>query len=784
MKSDVLETLEFDRIREMLRDMAPSALSKELAMALEPAAEPEIVAQKLQETEEAAILLEREISTPLGETHDIRELLRKAGKDMVLTAKEFIDLSASLETYKKMHHYFEGERHLQYPALEELSALIIPQEQLISRIAQVFDEHGEISDRASPKLSRIRTEKEMLKNRIRKTFQQIITDKEHASYFQDAIVTQRNGRYVVPVKEEYRYKFDGIVHDRSSTGQTLFMEPMVSVRLNNDLAELTAAEKQEIQEILRALTEQVKKGAEMIRNNCHLATALEFIFARAKLALSMQGVRAQHSPDGILDLRNARHPLIPAKQVVPISLTLGKDFQILIITGSNAGGKTIAIKTAGLLALMNQSGLFIPAAEGSMLPIYRHMYAIIGDDQSIQYNLSTFSSYITHLVEFLSAVGPEDLVLLDELGSGTDPIEGAALAQSVTEYLQMQGTPAIITSHFSEMKKLAYETRGIENAFVEFDEETLTPTYHLIIGVAGNSNAFSICKRLGMPSLVLSRASQLKEGSPLHNMEEVMARLNQQSREVAHEKEAVLENLKKAEELRNELKAETENFYKKKDMILEKTRTEAETIKRDLRVQAEGIIKDLKKKASAMGKDALNDHVSKVRGAIDGMVLPGKENRRNPIAKEDIKKGIYVYIDTLDNDGVITKVSGNKITVSCGLLTVTVTPEHCFETKKPPKQKKKAPVSHFVSHATTSVRTVHTTLNVIGKTVDEAIPEVDRFLNDCFMSGVSPVQIIHGKGTGSLRRGIHEYLRSQTYIKEFHEADYRNGGAGVTEVYF
>lgn len=348
----------------------------------------------------------------------------------------------------------------------------------------------------------------------------------------------------------------------------------------------------------------------------------------------------------------------------------------------------------------------------------------------------------------------------------------------------MQGTPAIITSHFSEMKKLAYETRGIENAFVEFDEETLTPTYHLIIGVAGNSNAFSICKRLGMPSLVLSRAAQLKEGSPLHNMEEVMARLNQQSREVAHEKEAVLENLKKAEELRNELKAETENFYKKKDMILEKTRAEAETIKRDLRVQAEGIIKDLKKKASAMGKDDLNNHISKVRGTIDGMVLPGKENRRNLVAKESLKKGTYVYIDTLDNDGVITKVSGNKITVSCGLMTVTVTPDHCFETKKPMKQKKKSPVSHFVSHASTSVRTVHTTLNVIGKTVDEALPEVDRFLNDCFMSGVSPVQIIHGKGTGSLRRGIHEYLRSQTYIKEFHEADYRNGGAGVTEVYF
>ncbi len=573
MNQDVLETLEFPQIRNKLCELAPSQLSKEMAISLTPSYEPEIIEKKLMETEEASILLEREITTPLGETHDIREILRKAGKKMILLAKEFIDLAASLETYKKMHHYFEGERHLVYPALEEISALIIPQEQLIDHIHRVFDEHGEVSDRASPKLSRIRTEKEMIKNRIRKTFQQLVTDKDQASYFREAIVTQRNGRYVVPVKEEYRYKFDGIVHDRSSTGQTLFMEPMVSVRLNNDLAELMAAEKQEIQEILRALTEEVRKSSEVTRNNCHLATELEFIFARGKLALSMQGVKAIPSKHGVLDLRNARHPLIPANQVVPISLTLGKDFQILIITGSNAGGKTIAIKTAGLLALMNQSGLFIPAAEGSTLPIYKHMYAIIGDEQSIQFNLSTFSSYITHLTEFLDSVGEKDLVLLDELGSGTDPIEGAALAQAVTEYLQMKGTPAIITSHFSEMKKLAYETRGIENAFVEFDEVTLTPTYHLIIGVAGNSNAFSICKRLGMPPLVLSRASQLKEGSPLHNMEEVMARLNQQSREVAHEKEAVLENLKQAEELRNDLKSEMDSFYKKKDAILESSET-------------------------------------------------------------------------------------------------------------------------------------------------------------------------------------------------------------------
>lgn len=784
MEKDILEILEFDKIREKLADLAPSTLAKERALHLTPSYVPEVVEKSLEETDEASVLLEKEITTPLGETYDIRPLLKKAEKDSVLSAKEFLDLANSLDTYKKMHHYFEGEKHLLYPALEELSALIVPQDSLIDRIHRVFDDHGEVKDSASLKLSRIRTQKETVKSRIRRSFQHILQDKDMAPYLQDAIITQRNGRYVVPVKEEYRYKFSGIVHDRSSTGQTLFMEPMVSVELNNDLAEMTAAEKQEIQEILQDLTEEVKKTVEVTRNNCHLATELEFIFARAKLALSMKAVKAQRSRGQVLDLRKARHPLIPADKVVPVSMTLGKTFNILIITGSNAGGKTIAIKTAGLLSLMNQSGLFIPAAEGSSLPVYDHIYAIIGDEQSIQDNLSTFSSYITQLVSFLPTVGEKDLVLLDELGSGTDPVEGAALAQSVTEYLQMKGAPAIITSHFSEMKKLAYETRGIQNAFVEFDEKTLAPTYRLIIGVAGNSNAFNICRRFGMPDVILGRAIQLKNESPLHNMDEVMERLNRQSREIAKEKEETMKTLTQAEQLKNQLESARDEFYKRKDSILEKAREEAETMKRDLRVQSESIIKDLKKNASALSREKLGDKISEVRGRVNGITVPGRENRRDPLPKEDIKKGTWVYIDTIESEGSIVSVSRNQVTVRCGLIQVKVTPDHLFKAVKPKKEAFKNPYAHKKAPMTRSVSTVHTELNIIGKTVDEAIPEVNRFLNECFMAGVSPVRIIHGKGTGSLRRGVQDYLRTLNFVTEFHEADPANGGAGVTEVYF
>lgn len=783
MEKDILEILEFNEIRKKLAELAPSALSKKMALELLPSSVPEVVEKSLQETEEASVLLEREITTPLGETHDILETLKKAEKGSLLSAKECMDLSNSLDTYKKMHHYFEGERHLQYPALEEISSLLVPQETLISRIHQIFDEHGEVKDQASLKLFRIRTQKETMKSRIRRAFRHILEDKDQAAYLQDAIITQRNGRYVVPVKEEYRYKFSGIVHDRSSTGQTLFMEPMVSVELNNDLAEMTAAEKQEIREILEGLTEEIKKTADVTRNNCRLATDMEFIFAKARLALAMKGVKALHSERGVLDLRKARHPLIPEDRVVPVSMTLGKTFRILIITGSNAGGKTIAIKTAGLLSLMNQSGLFIPAEEGSMLPVYDHIYAIIGDEQSIQDNLSTFSSYITQLVSFLPSAGEKDLVLLDELGSGTDPVEGAALAQSVTEYLQMKGAPAIITSHFSEMKKLAYETRGIENAFVEFDEKTLAPTYRLIIGVAGNSNAFNICRRFGMPDVILGRAIQLKNESPLHNMEEVMERLNSQSRDMNREKEEVDKTLRQAEELKNSLESARDEFYRRKDSILEKAREEAETMKRDLRVQSETIIKDLKKNAAAMNRNKLGDKISDIRGKIDGLNVPGKENRREKLPKDQVKKGTWVYIDTIDSEGTIASVSRNQVQVQCGLIQVKVTADHLFKAKKPKKQEKILPYARKKT-MTRSVAAVHTELNIIGKTVDEAIPEVDRFLNECFMAGISPVRIIHGKGTGSLRRGVQDYLRTLNFVTEFHEADPSNGGAGVTEVYF
>lgn len=780
----IYDALDFKDIRQLLKEHAPSQLSKKMADNVVPITDYVEVEKLLNETENACICLLEESSTPIGETHDISIILEKAKKGVYLLPEEFMDLLASLETYTKMYNFFSGERKSKYPYLETISEEIVPLNDLTQEIKKVFTDNGEVSKKASLKLSQIYKEKEIVKNRIRREFQRILQDSNYEIFFQERIITQRNGRYVIPIKEAYKYKFDGIVHDSSSTGQTLFMEPIFSVHLNNDLTELEVAEKKEIKAILEKLTLSIKDNIEVIKENCKKATYLEFIFARGHLALSMKAKRAILSKNKKIKLINARHPLISSDKVVPISFEIGENNKIMIVTGANAGGKTIAMKTAGLFCMMNQSGLFVPAEEGSVLSVFKNIYAIIGDEQSIQNNLSTFSAYITQLASFLSKANKDDLVLLDELGSGTDPIEGAALAQSVTEYLADKRVIAIITSHFSEMKKLAYEREGILNAFVEFDDKTLMPTYNLILGVAGNSNAFNICKRFGISEGILKRALELKKTSSLYNVERIMERLNSEVKDIEKERVILKKSIKEAEILKINLQKEVDGFYQKKSDILEKARTEAENIKRTLRVESENIIKDLKKKMSNINKESVNMDIANIRKRVDGITIPININSDEPLDVKDIKEGISVYIDTLSQDGIVKSISGKKITVLCGNITVTVDSNHCFKSKNNAKEKKEVPKVYIHKATKFSVQSVSTTLNVIGKTVDEAIPLVDKFLNECFMAGVSPVQIIHGKGTGSLRKGIHDYLNTLNYLKEFHLADARFGGAGVTEIYF
>lgn len=780
----IYDALDFKDIRKLLKENAPSALSKKMAENIKPVNTYSEVENLLNETENACVCLQEETSTPIGQTHDLGLFLQKVQKRICLLPEECMDILASLETYNKMNNYFKGERDGKYYYLQRISEEIIPLDDLIYDIRKVFTENGEISKKASSKLAQIYKEKEILKNRIRREFQRILQDSKYETFFQERIITQRNGRYVVPIKEAYKYKFDGIVHDSSSTGQTLFMEPIFSVHLNNDLTELEVAEKKEIKAILEKITFLIEKNLEEIELNSKKATYIEFIFARANLALAMKAKRAILSKGKELKLINAKHPLIDPSKVVPISFEIGTTNKIMIITGANAGGKTIAMKTAGLFCMMNQCGLLIPSQEGSVLPVFKNIYAIIGDEQSIQNNLSTFSAYITQLSSFISKVTEDDLVLLDELGSGTDPVEGASLAQSITEYLLSKGIISVITSHFGEMKKLAYERKGVLNAFVEFDDKTLLPTYNLILGTAGNSNAFKICKRFGIPEYILDRAEELKKNSSLYNVEIIMERLNNEVRNVEKERQVLNDSINEANRLKRNLQNESEVFKEKKIEILEKARLDAENIKRKVRVESENIIKELKKKSANVDSGLLNKDFSSIRSRVDNIDIPDKLVINEPLELKNISKGDKVYIDTLNQDGTVVSVSGKKVTVLCGNITVTVDFAHCFKSKKPEKIKKEIKSTYYPAKTRFSVKSVSTTLNVIGKTVDEAIPLVDKFLNECFMAGVSPVQIIHGKGTGSLRKGIHDYLNTLNYLKEFHLADARFGGSGVTEIYF
>ena len=682
------------------------------------------------------------------------------------------------------------EASTRYPALKAMMSDVKTFPLLIKRIESVLNKYGKVKDTASNELLTIRHSLEQTVRGISHSLRSIISEAQNEGYIErDVSPTLRDGRLVIPVAPALKRKIKGIIHDESATGKTVFIEPTAVVEANNRIRELKAAERREIIRILQELTTEVRPHIQDIMFSQIVLGHIDYLRALSAFSNTFKAIFPTLVPHPMLSLSQAYHPLLQqslekhGKKMVPLDVTLPKNKKILLISGPNAGGKSVCLKTVGLLQYMIQCGMPIPVKENSVVGIFDDIFIDIGDEQSIQDNLSTFSSYITQLVSFLPSAGPRDLVLLDELGSGTDPVEGAALAQSVTEYLQMEGAPAIITSHFSEMKKLAYETKGIENAFVEFDEKTLAPTYRLIIGVAGNSNAFNICRRFGMPDMILGRAIQLKNESPLHNMEEVMERLNQQSRDLNKEKDRVDKTLHQAEELKNSLEDARDEFYRRKDSILEKAREEAENMKRDLRVQSETIIKDLKKNAAALNKNKLGDKISDIRGRIDGLAVQGRENRRDPLPQDKIRKGTYVYIDTIDSEGTIVSVSRNQVSVQCGLIQVKVTPEHLFKAKKPKKQEKILPYAHKKT-MTRSVAQVHTELNIIGKTVDEAIPEVDRFLNDCFMAGISPVRIIHGKGTGSLRRGVQDYLRTLNFVTDFHEADPTNGGAGVTEVYF
>jgi DNA mismatch repair protein MutS2 len=782
-----MRILGFYQVQNMLVRLAPSRLSKEIARHLRPSNEPAAIQRSLTDTEEGVQCLQFEVSTPFGGIVDIRPALEKAKREVTLEGRDCIDIWNNVQRYADIATFF-AEKKGDYPQLAERAEQIGDFSQLSHKIATVFDNNHQIRDNASPELMRLRSRITELERQTKRYINGVIQNKEYQKYFQDVLVTVRNNRYVVPVKQEYRHAFPGIVHDTSASGSTLYIEPLAIVNANNDLQAARIGETKEIERIFRRLTAIVQGQYEELLDSTKCVGTLEFIFAKAQLSMQMKACRPALSKNKLVRLNQARHPLIEASHVVPNTIVIGGDYRILLITGSNTGGKTVAMKTLGLLVLMYQAGLFLPVGEGSELPVFRDVFSDIGDEQDISQNLSTFSSHMKQLIYILKHSGPDDLILADELGSGTDPAEGSAIAIAILDALYQRGPYVMVTTHYNDLKNYAYNTPGIENGHVEFDVETLQPTYKLRIGAAGSSHAFSISERLGMPLPILEKARELRSKAQDMDMETILTKLNNQSKQMDEEQAELERRLSEARHVEDDLRKERDKVSSKRQDIIDSSRREAVDLKRNLRIEAEKIIRELKQQSKEGTDKEKAKAFDQARRAIQQISLPDKEKpQRDPVDLSQLKIGQTVFINSLDGLGTVTDRSGTKLTVSVRGMTVRVKAKdisapYLSEIKKEKQEERKA-------NAKTSYRPIRTggvttELNIIGKTFNDALPDVEKFLDTALAAGFSPVRIIHGKGSGALRRQIHEYLDRQSFVTQYKLDDVDGGGAGVTLVYF
>lgn len=787
MNKRSMRILGFYQVQNMLVRLAPSRLSKEIARRLRPVNDSEVIERNLTDTEEAVRCMQTETSTPFGGIVDIRPSLEKAKREVTLDSHECIDIWNNLQHYGEIRSFF-ADRGAEYPQLAEQADVIGDFSQLSHSFATVFDNNRQIRDNASPELMRLRSRIVELERQTKRYVNNVLQNKEYQKYFQDALVTVRNNRYVIPIKQEYRHAFPGIVHDTSASGSTLYVEPLAIVNANNDLQAARIGETKEIERIFRRLTAKVQQQYHDLYDSTKCVGQLEFAFAKAQLALKMKACRPAVSKTREIKLIQARHPLIDAKHVVPNTIVIGGDYRILLITGSNTGGKTVSMKTLGLLVLMHQAGLFIPVSESSELPVFRDVFSDIGDEQDISQNLSTFSSHMKQLIYILKHCGPDDLILADELGSGTDPAEGSAIAIAILDAFYKKGAYVMVTTHYNDLKNYAYNTPGIENGHVEFDTETLQPTYKLRIGAAGSSHAFSISERLGMPKDILEKAKDLRSKAQDMDMEKVLTQLNAQAKKMDEEQAELEYRLKEARKLEDDLRRERDKVSSKRQDIIAASRRDAVDLKRNLRVEAEKIIRELKAQSKVGTDREKAKAIDKARRAIQQISLPEAEKpQRDPIDLSKLKVGQQVFVNNLDSVGTVEDIGSKQLTVSVRGMTVRVkfkdvSAPYLDELKKEKQAEKKAAAASSYRPIRTS--SVATELNIIGKTFSEALPEVERFLDQALAAGFSPVKIIHGKGSGALRRQVHAFLDDQPFVKKYQLDDVDGGGAGVTLVYF
>lgn len=788
MNQKTLTKLEYHKIIAMLEEQASSFRGRQLCRKLKPMTNLNKINTSQEQTAAAFTRLIKKGRISFSDAAPVEESMKRLEVGAALGSGELLRILKLLQTAGRVKAY--GRHDTQDELTDCLDAYfeqLEPLTLLANEIERCIISEDEISDDASSTLKHIRRNINNMNDKVHATLTNLVNGSLR-TYLQDPIITMRGDRYCLPVKAECRGNVQGMIHDQSSTGSTLFIEPMAVVKLNNDLKELYTKEQEEIQVILARLSEDTAEYIEEIRTDYRSLTDLDFIFARGRLALEMNGSRPLFNTEGRIYIREGRHPLLDARKVVPITISLGKDFTLLIVTGPNTGGKTVSLKTVGLLTLMGQAGLHIPAGDHSELAVFHQVYADIGDEQSIEQSLSTFSSHMTNIVSFLQDVDENSLVLFDELGAGTDPTEGAALATAILSYLHKRGIRAMATTHYSELKVYALSTPGVENACCEFDVESLKPTYRLLIGIPGKSNAFAISSKLGIPDYIIEDAKKRLTEQDV-SFEDMMTDLETSKRTIEKEREEIAAYKREIEALKMQTRQKQDKLDKQRERILREANEKANAILRDAKDVADETIKNFRKfgkeNISAADMEKERERLRKKIKDTSAASTIKAQKPKKAYKPSDFKLGESVKVLSMNLTGTISSKpdSRGNVTVQMGILRsqVNISDLEIIEDVNPysPKAMKRTSKGKIKMSKSLSVSPE---INLLGKTVDEAVSELDKYLDDALLSHLNSVRVVHGKGTGALRKGIHEYLRRQKHVKSYRLAEYGEGDAGVTIV--
>ena len=793
MNQKVLKTLEYNKVIDLLTEKADSEPGKKLCRELTPSTDLSQIRQMQQETRDALSRLFKTGSTSFGSNANLGFSIKSLEIGSTLSISELLKIASFLDNVNRIKTYGRKDREdTPEDSLDPYFEQLTPLTQIANEINRCILSEEEIADDASPRLKSIRRSMVLTSEKIHSQLNSMLNG-PYRTYLQDAVITTRNNRYCIPVKSEYKAQVNGMVHDQSATGSTFFIEPAAVVNLNNELKELDLQEQEEINIILATLSAQAGEHTEELADDQKIMTALDFIFAKAELAMDMNGTEPLFNTEHYINIRKGRHPLLDKKKVVPIDINLGRDFDLLIITGPNTGGKTVSLKTVGLFTLMGQAGLHIPALDRSELSVFTEVYADIGDEQSIEQSLSTFSSHMKSIVHILKHADADSLCLFDELGAGTDPTEGAALAIAILNFLHDRGIRTMATTHYSELKIYALSTSFVENACCEFSVETLQPTYRLLIGIPGKSNAFAISSKLGLSNDIISAARE-QIGKEEKSFEDVIADLEQSRVTIEKEQREIAEYKERIRTLQEQLQKKNEKIDQAKDKILREANEKAKEILQEAKEVADETIRDFNRAGAGIDIRELEKKRQKVRDKIneknEKLSLKNsssqKQTGKKTLDPKKLKKGDSVKIVSMGLKGTVNTLPDAKgnLFVQCGIMRTQTNINDLVLTEESSVSAPALQRTNTSKIKMSKSFSISTEINLLGKTVDEAIAELDKYLDDAYLAHLPSVRVVHGKGTGTLRNAVQNHLKRLKYVKEYRLGEYGEGDAGVTIVTF